>query len=251
MNQVGFPLLSIIIFLPFAGALVSLFLGHNRKMIKAWALAVALADLILACLLWGFFNYGAPGMQFVDRFAWIEPLGIQYYVGVDGVSLWLILLTSLISPVAVLVSGATLDSQPEADARSYVFFLLLLETGVLGVFAAIDLVLFYIFWEAMLVPAYFLIGRWGGERRLYATLKFFLYTLAGSALMLVGILVLAALNFQNSGVLTFDLMVFYDLPLTWWAQMWIFLAFALAFLVKAPVWPLHTWLPDAYVESPT
>jgi NADH-quinone oxidoreductase subunit M len=251
MNQIGFPLLSIILFLPLAGAVVTLFLGQNRTAIKIWALAVTLADLALACLLWGFFNYSQGGMQFVDRFAWIGAVGISYYVGVDGISLWFLLLTAFLSPVAVLVSWKFLEGRPEADARPYVFFLLALETGALGVFAAVDLILFYVFWEAMLVPMYFLIGRWGGERRVYATLKFFLYTMAGSALMLVAIIVLAVLHYQDSGVLTFDLITLYGQPLTWLAQMWLFLAFVLAFAVKAPVWPLHTWLPDAYVESPT
>ncbi len=251
MNQFGFPLLSIVIFLPLAGALVTLFLGRNRAAIKVWALLVTLADLALACVLWGFFNYGKAGLQFIDRFAWIGPLGISYYVGVDGINLWMLLLTAFLNPVAVLVSWKFLDGRPEADARPYFFFLLLLETGVLGVFASVDLILFYIFWEAMLVPAYFLIGRWGGERRVYATFKFFLYTMAGSALMLVAIIALAVLNYQGTGVLTFDLTALYDLPLKLAAQMWLFLAFVLAFAVKAPVWPLHTWLPDAYVESPT
>ncbi len=251
MNQLGFPLLSAIIFLPLAGGVVALFLGRNRKVLKIWGLLVALADLALASTLWVLWDYGQVGMQFVDRFPWIEPLGISYYVGVDGISLWYLLLTAALSPVAVLVSWKFLDGRPEADARPYVFFLLLLETGVLGVFAATDLVLFYIFWEAMLVPAYFLIGRWGGERRIYATLKFFLYTMAGSALMLVAIIALAALYYQQTGVWTFDLVTLYDLPLGWWAQLWLFLAFVLAFAVKAPIWPLHTWLPDAYVEAPT
>lgn len=251
MNQVGFPLLSIIIFLPFGGALVTLFLGENRRTIKVWALVVTLADLILACVLWGLFDYDSAQVQFVDHVAWIEPLGIGYYVGVDGISLWLLLLTLFLGPLAVLVSWKFLDSQPQGQDHLYMFFLLALETGVLGVFAAVDLILFFVFWEAMLVPMYFLIGRWGGERRIYATLKFFLYTMAGSALMLVAIIALAALNYEHSGVLDFTLIALYDLPLTWWAQMGFFLAFALAFAVKAPVWPLHTWLPDAYVESPT
>jgi NADH-quinone oxidoreductase subunit M len=251
MNQLGFPLLSIVLFLPLVGALVALFLGSNRAILKAWSLTVSLANLVLACLVWGFFDYGTTGMQFVDRFAWIEPLGISYYVGVDGISFWLLLLTAFLSPVAVLVSWKFLDSRPETEARSYVFFLLLLESGALGVFAAVDLVLFYIFWEAMLVPAYFLIGRWGGERRVYATLKFFLYTMAGSALMLVAIIALAVFQYQEAGVWTFDLVTLYELPLAWWAQIWLFIAFFLAFAVKAPIWPLHTWLPDAYVESPT
>jgi len=251
MNQLGFPLLSIVILLPLAGAVVTLFLGRKQTVVKAWALTVTLADLALAGLLWGFFDYSQAGLQFVDRFAWIEPLGISYYVGVDGINLWYLLLTALLSLVAVLVSWKFLDGRPEADARPYTFFLLLLETGVLGVFAAMDLVLFYIFWEAMLVPAYFLIGRWGGERRVYATLKFFLYTMAGSALMLVAILALAALSHAETGVWTFELAALYGLPLAPETQLWLFAAFGLAFAVKAPIWPLHTWLPDAYVEAPT
>jgi len=250
MNQLGFPLLSIVIFLPLAGALGVLLLGRNRAAVKVWALVVTLADLALAGALWAFFDYSRAGMQFVERWAWIEPLGIQYHVGLDGVNLWLLLLTAFLSPVAVLASWKFVDARPEADARLYTFFLLALETGVLGVFAALDLVLFYIFWEAMLVPMYFLIGKWGGERRIYATLKFFLYTMAGSALMLVGILALAALHYQDTGILTFNLRVLYNQPLSWIAQVWLFIAFGLAFAVKAPIWPLHTWLPDAYCESP-
>ncbi len=251
MNQLGFPLLSAIIFVPFAGALVTLLLGGNRKVIRIWALIVALVDLALACVMLVLFDYGQAGMQFVDHFAWIEPLGIGYTVGVDGISLWLLLLTAFLSPIVVLVSWSYLDGQAESDARPFIFFLLALETGVLGVFAALDLILFYVFWEAVLVPAYFLIGRWGGERRVYAALKFFLYTMAGSALMLVGIIVLAVLNYQQTGQFSFDLLSLYQLPLPWLAQLGLFLAFVLAFAVKAPIWPLHTWLPDAYEEAPT
>ena len=163
MNQIGFPILSIIIFLPLVGALIALALGKNRKAVRIWALVVALVDLALACVLWSAFDYGQAGMQFVDRFPWIESLGISYYVGVDGISLWMLLLTALLSPVAVFVSWKFLDSRPEADAGAFLFFVLMLQTGILGVFAALDLILFHIFWEAMLVPAYFLIGRWGGE----------------------------------------------------------------------------------------
>jgi len=251
MNQLGFPLLSIVLFVPLLGALVTLFLGNNRPALKAWALVVTLADLVLACVLWGFYNYGTADMQFVDRFAWIEPLGVSYFVGVDGISFWFLLLTVFLSPVAMLIACKYLDANPQVNARSYLFLMLMLETGVLGVFAAMDLILFYIFWEAMLVPMYFLIGRWGGERRIYAALKFFLYTMAGSTLMLVAIIALAVLNQQATGVLTFDLTQLYGLPLAWWPQIWLFVAFGLAFAVKAPIWPLHTWLPDAYVESST
>jgi NADH-quinone oxidoreductase subunit M len=250
MNQVGIPLLSLTILLPLAGGLVALLLGPRRRLVQAWALAVALADLGLAGALWGSFNYGRGEMQFVDRLPWIEALGIAYHVGLDGISLWLLLLTAALGPVAVLVSWRFLAGRPEGEVAPYFFFLLALQTGVLGVFAAVDLVLFFVFWEATLVPAYFLIGRWGGERRAYATYKFFLYTMAGSALMLVAILALAMLHYQQVGTLTFDLTLLRGTSLTWAAQMWLFLAFALAFAVKAPVWPLHTWLPDAYGEAP-
>ena len=251
MNQLGFPLLSIIIFLPAFGALVALFLGRNRTALKIWALIVTLAVLVLAGLLLGTFDYGEASFQSVDHLNWIEPLGISYHIGVDGISLWMMLLTALMGPVAVLASWKFLDGRRDVQAGPFVFFLLLLETGVLGVFAALDLILFFIFWEAMLVPAYFLIGRWGGERRHYASLKFFLYTMAGSALMLVAIIAMATLHYQDTGAWSFDLLDLYGLPLTWAAQVWLFAAFFLAFAVKAPVWPLHTWLPDAYVESPT
>jgi NADH-quinone oxidoreductase subunit M len=250
MNQLGFPLLSLIIFLPLVGALSILLVGSRRRLAGAWALVVALIDLVLALVLLSLFDPELGGMQFVDRFAWIEPLGIAYSVGVDGISLWLLVLTALLSPLCVLLSWNFLDDRSDVDARSYFFFLLSLQTGTLGVFAALDLVLFYIFWEAVLIPAYFLVGRWGGERRIYAALKFILYTMAGSALMLVAILALVLLNQQATGALTFDLQTMYDLPLSRFAQTWLFLAFLVAFAVKAPIWPLHTWLPDAYVESP-
>ncbi|HSJ57671.1 MAG TPA: NADH-quinone oxidoreductase subunit M, partial [Anaerolineae bacterium] len=258
MNRLGFPLLSILILVPFAGALVTLAVGRSRRTAWLWALVVSLAALALAGAVWGLFDYGRGGpeslagsMQFVDRVPWIETLGISYYVGVDGISLWLLLLTTFLVPIAIVASWRLVSHWPVEDVRAYFFWLLALETGVLGVFAAVDLVLFFVFWEAMLVPAYFLIGRWGGERRMYATLKFFLYTMAGSALMLVAILVLAALGFQQTGELTFDLLALNDLSLGFDVQIWLFLAFALAFAVKAPVWPFHGWLPPAYVESPT
>jgi NADH-quinone oxidoreductase subunit M len=258
MNQAGFPLLSIVIFLPLAGAVVAVLLGRHRTAAKVWTLAVAVADLALAGVLWGLFDYGYGGMQLVDRLEWIAPLGISYSVGVDGISLWLVLLTALLGLVAVLVSWIT-DHGPRTadrgsgsivDGPSSASLLLALETGALGVFCAVDLVLFFVFWEAMLIPAYLLIGRWGGERRAQAAYKFVLYTMAGSALMLVAIIALAMLNYQATGVLTFDRLALQNTTLTWSAQIWLFLAFVLAFAVKAPIWPLHGWMPDAYVESP-
>jgi len=245
MNQAGFPLLSIVIFWPLLGGLLALPLGRSRRTVRAWALAVALVELALAALLWAWFDYGRGGMQFVDRAPWIPTLGVRYHVGLDGISLWMVLLTALLGVVAVLASR-----RPPEEGGVYFFLLLALESGVLGVFTALDLVLFYIFWEAMLLPAYFLIGRWGGGRRRYATLKFFLYTLAGSALMLVAILVLAALHSRDTGLLTFDLELLVRRQLPWAVQMGLLIAFGLAFAVKTPLWPLHGWLADAYTESP-
>jgi len=251
MNRLGFPLLSVLILVPLAGAVITLAVGRGRRVALVWALVVSLVELALAAAVWALFNYGQGGMQFVDRVPWIETLGISYYVGVDGISLWLLLLTAFLVPVAIVASWRLVSHWPTEDVRAYFFWLLALETGVLGVFSAVDMVLFFVFWEAMLVPAYFLIGRWGGERRLYATTKFFVYTMAGSALMLVAILVLAALGLQQTGELTFDLLSLGGLSLDFNVQIWLFLAFALAFAVKAPVWPFHSWLPPAYVESPT
>ena len=246
MNQAGFPLLTIVIFLPLAGSGVALLLGGHRTAVKVWTLVVAAADLILAGVVWGLFDYGSGGMQFADQVSWITPLGITYSVGVDGISLWLILLTAFVSLIAVFVSWAG----NAASAPPCAPLLLALETGALGVFCAVDLILFFIFWEAMLIPAYLLIGRWGGEKRAHAAIKFAVFTIAGSALMLVAFIVLAMLNYQATGLLTFDRLALQDFPLSRPAQLWLSLAFLLAFAVKAPVWPLHGWLPDAYVQAP-
>jgi NADH-quinone oxidoreductase subunit M len=251
MNGLGFPLLTILIFLPLAGGVLALGMGRRWRLVRLWALLVSLVTLALAGVVWGLFNYGAGGLQFVDRISWIDTLGIGYYVGVDGVSLWLLLLTAFLVPLAVVASWAMVSNWAAEEVRAYFFWLLAMETGVLGVFLAVDLVLFFIFWEAMLVPAYFLVGRWGAARRIYATTKFILYTMAGSALLLVAILALAALGYQETGRLTFDLLALHELDLGFYPQLWLFLAFALAFAVKAPVWPFHSWLPPAYVESPT
>jgi NADH-quinone oxidoreductase subunit M len=251
MNQAGFPLLSTVVFLPLVGAVVAALLGRHATASRVWTLAIAVADLALAGVVWGLFDYGYGGMQFVDRFDWIAPLGISYSVGLDGISLWLVLLTAFLSLIAVVVSWMRAGSESGTKGEgSYAFMLLALEAGALGVFCAVDLVLFFVFWEAMLIPAYLLIGRWGGLRRTYAASKFVLYTMAGSALMLVAIIALAMLNYQATGVLTFDRLVLQELRISWSAQLWLFLAFALAFAVKAPVWPLHSWLPDTYLESP-
>jgi len=247
MNQLGFSVLSVIVFVPLLGAVVVLFLNEERKRsIYWWALAVTLANFALSLALYFQFDKVEAGYQFVDSFAWVPSLGIQYLVGVDGISLFLVLLTTFLAALAVLAGWG----QVQERTKGFYFWLLMLETGILGVFTSLDLVVFYIFWEAMLVPMYFLIGGWGGERRWYATLKFFLYTMAGSALMLVGILALGAYQYYYRGAWSFDLRAMADLGLPLSAQLWLFGVFALAFLVKVPIFPFHTWLPDAYEQAP-
>jgi NADH-quinone oxidoreductase subunit M len=186
-------------------------------------------------------------MQFVERVPWIESYGIDYFVGIDGFSLLLVMLTTFLMPLAVLASWESITER----LREYMIFMLLLETGMLGVFVSLDLFLFYVFWEAMLIPMYFLIGGWGGEYRIYAAVKFFIYTMFGSLLMLVGILVLYWQHYQIKGTLSFDLLQLYTLSLAPELQRWLFLAFFLSFAIKVPLFPFHTWLPDAHVEAPT
>src|SRR5499433_2909279 len=190
---------------------------------------------------------GAQGeMQLVERVPWMRFYGIEYFVGIDGISLFLILLTTFLMPIAILASWSVKD-----NVKEYLFFMLTLETGMVGAFVALDLFLFYVFWEVMLVPMYFLIGVWGGPRRIYAALKFVLFTMVGSLLMLVAIIYLATRHAQLTQVLTFDLLQIYDLRLPFNEQSWLFFAFALSFAIKVPVFPFHTWLPDAHVEAPT
>ncbi|MGC8825807.1 MAG: complex I subunit 4 family protein [Anaerolineae bacterium] len=254
MNSTGFPLLSLIVFLPLAGAaLVLVWDKRAHAGIRAVALAVTLIVLALTLAAVALFRPAEAGMQLAEQAPWIPSLGISYRLGVDGFSLFLLPLTALLFVIAVLASWKPVgsDEAGRSAVQSYFFWLLLLETGVLGVFLALDLVLFYVFWEAMLIPMYFLIGRWGGERWAYATMKFFIYTMAGSALMLVAILAMGYFAYQNTGAWTFDWQSLRRLNLPWPAPLWLFAMFGLAFAVKVPVFPFHTWLPDAYVEAPT
>jgi NADH-quinone oxidoreductase subunit M len=245
----GFPILSVVTFLPLAGVLLLLGVSRERvATIKHLAFGVSLVTFLVSLLLYGHFQLNVPGMQFEERAAWVPSLGIQYYVGLDGISLLLVLLTTFLSAIAILSSYAAITTA----VKEYMICMLLLETGMLGVFVALDLVLFYIFWEGMLIPMYFLIGVWGGPRRIYATIKFFLYTMAGGVLMLVGIISLYYLNGARAGgEYTFDLLKLYGLELPLPTQLWLFLAFAVAFAIKVPMFPFHTWLPDAHVEAPT
>jgi NADH-quinone oxidoreductase subunit M len=257
-------LLSAVIFLPggAAVALLALAFFGVRLSDAAWkssGFAVSLLGFGLSLLVWRRFDATQSGLQMVERVEWISGYGINYYVGVDGVSLFLIVLTAFLLPVILLASWNDITDR----VKHYVFFMLTLQTGMLGAFLAVNLFVFYVFWEVMLIPMYFVIGMWGGPRRIYATTKFFIYTMLGSLLMLVGILVLAHLHYAQFGSLTFDYIGFaggtgiLDTTIAaagapWWqTQTWLFLAFGLAFAIKVPMFPFHTWLPDAHVEAPT
>jgi NADH-quinone oxidoreductase subunit M len=233
-------LLSIITFLPLLGALVVTVMGDNDSKKQA-ALVTTLVTFVVSLLLWVNWDNSNAGMQFTEDFAWFPELGIRYHMGVDGISLFLVLLTTLLMPIAVYFSNIYVKEQISA----YMVLMLVLETAMLGVFLALDLVLFFVFFEFSLIPMYLLIGRWGSSNRIYAALKFFIYTFAGSALMLVGILAV----FFATG--TFDVLALQQIDLPVNLQTWAFLSFALAFAVKIPLFPFHTWLPDAHVQAPT
>jgi NADH-quinone oxidoreductase subunit M len=241
------PILSLLLTLPLAGAVLILAAPRRREVARALALGTSLADLAVGVGLWFRFDPNQAGYQLLESYRWIPNLGISYLVAVDGLSLFLVLLTTLLVPLSVLASWDSIKDK----TRAYYASLLLLESAMLGVFLALDVFLFYVFWEAMLIPMYLLIGVWGGERRIYAALKFILFTLAGSVLMLVAILVCYEAVFRQTGIASFDLRDWQNLILTPPAERWLFLAFFAAFAVKVPLFPLHTWLPDAHVEAPT
>ena len=247
-------LLSFIVFLPLLGAIAALVAGgrgdrpEREGTVRTIALATSLVTFAATLYLWWQFDPANAGFQFEERHAWIPAFGIQYYIGVDGISLLLIVLTGFLTPLALLSSWESVHK----NVQVFSFFMLALETAMLGVFVSIDLFLFYVFWDAMLIPMYFLIGVWGYERRVYAAVKFILYTMAGSVLMLVAIIALAwAFSEANNGKLSFNLLDLYGLQLSGRFEFWAFLAFAVAFAIKVPLFPFHTWLPDAHVEAPT
>jgi NADH-quinone oxidoreductase subunit M len=244
MSILGIPILTFIVFFPVAGVLAVLAVpGARKNAVRLTAIVVTALEFLATLGLLIGFNPAAGDMQFVERADWIKAVHAQYLLGIDGISLVLILLTSLLTFLATLSSWKAVENR----LKEYYIFILLLEVGMVGVFVSLDLVLFYVFWEVMLVPMYFLIGIWGGERRLYAAIKFFLYTLFGSVMMLVAILVLYAYYH------TFDVLAIMQtgsfLPAA--LQTWAFLAFFLGFAIKVPMFPFHTWLPDAHVEAPT
>jgi NADH-quinone oxidoreductase subunit M len=241
-------LLSFLIWFPIAGGVVLLLIGDGSdvksspaRLMRMTALAFSALTFLASVALYTGFDNAERGMQFVERLPWVDTFNVWYYLGVDGLSAPLILLTTFITPLVVIAGWDTIRNRP----AQYFAAFLILEGLMIGVFSALDGLLFYVFWEAMLIPMFLIIGVWGGERRIYATLKFFLYTFLGSVLMLV------AFIYLYLQVNSFNLLAFMNLPIDLTAQKLIFLAFLFAFAVKVPMWPVHTWLPDAHVEAPT
>src|SRR3989442_9894215 len=251
-------LLTIIALLPLAGAIALLLIGRgprpNEGVLKWTALLFSLATFVLSLALPIGFSKGG-GLQFETNVEWIRAfnLGVRYHVAIDGLSLWLVILTTFLVPLALLSSWNSIHKR----LREFLIAMLGLETGMLGVFVAMDMFLFYLFWEVMLVPMYFLIGVWGGERRIYAAIKFVIYTVVGSLLMLSGIIVLYYVHGSQALNYTFDIATITNdvrsgaLVIDSTTQTFLFLAFAIAFVIKVPLFPFHTWLPDAHVEAPT
>src|SRR3979409_822485 len=240
--------LSIILFTPLAGALVLLLVNkQNENAIKWIANIVAFVGFLISVPLWFWFDPRSADFQFTERAAWIPWPGADSFIGVDGLSTLLILLTTMMGTIAVLSSWNASTER----VKEYYIFLLVLQSGMLGAFMALDFMLFFLFWEVMLVPMYFLIGIWGSANRLYSAIKFFLYTLVGSVIMLLGILALYFYSHSVTGVYSFDVTQFQKLTLPYDLQWWIFLAFFLGFAIKVPMFPFHTWLPDAHTDAPT
>jgi NADH-quinone oxidoreductase subunit M len=238
------PILSLVTFLPLVGVLLILPIsddGENaRRNIRAIALLTTTSTFVVSLFIWTGFDNSQTGFQFVEKFAWLDS-GISYHMGVDGISMLFVILTTFLMPLCILASWESIEKR----VKAYMIAFLLLETLMIGVFCALDIVLFYVFFEAGLIPMFIIIGVWGGKRRVYASFKFFLYTLAGSVLMLLAIMAM----FYQSGTTDIPTLLTHSFPAS--MQTWLWLAFFASFAVKMPMWPVHTWLPDAHVEAPT
>lgn len=235
------PLLSVLIFFPVLGGLSLLFLERKTETVRLVALIVSIFELLFALPIFFLFDKTTPLVQFKEQHAWIDALNIHYFLGIDGISVLFVLLTALLTVLCVMVSWEAIQDR----AKEFYIALLTLEGAMMGVFCALDLFLFYVFWEAMLIPMFLIIGIWGGPNRIYATIKFFLYTLAGSLLMLVGIILL-----YLAGGHSFDVLALAEAGFDFRLQVLVFWLFFAAFAVKVPMWPVHTWLPDAHTEAP-
>src|SRR2546430_4976623 len=248
MEYFQYHVLSFILFEPLVGALLILLISRKNENAIRWvANLTALVGFAISIPLWFWFDPKAADFQLIDRATWIPSVGADYFLGADGLSTLLILLTTMMGFIAVLSSWSAITER----VKEYYIFLLVLQTGMLGAFMSLDFLLFFLFWEVMLVPMYFLIGIWGSANRLYSAIKFFLYTLVGSVIMLLGILALYFYSHSVTGVYSFDVTQFHKLMLPYNLQWWIFLAFFLGFAVKVPMFPFHTWLPDAHTDAPT
>ncbi len=245
-------MLSAIVFLPLVFALI-VALWPNERTVRPLALGFALIEFLLSMMMFKNFDPNTASLQMVEKYTWIERFGIEYFFGIDGISLWLVLLTTFLTPIIILASWSSIDKRVKGFHAS----LFVLQTAMLGTFLAMDAVFFYLFWELSLVPMYFMIGIWGGSRRIYATVKFFIYTFAGSVMMLVAIIYMMYLTQEATGTMSASLLEFYKLKIPFVGgeffslQTLLFFAFALAFAIKVPAFPVHTWLPDAHVEAPT
>lgn len=241
-NSIRYPILSTLIFFPIIGSLVILFINRqNEELIKITTLIISIVEFILSIPLYFSFDKTIEKMQFTEEYLWIPRWGIKYSLGVDGISVLFILLSSLLTILCVLVSWKEINKK----VKEFYISLLLTHSAMIGVFMSLDIFLFYIFWEAMLIPMYLIVGVWGGPNRIYAAIKFFLYTFIGSLLMLIGIIVL----YIHTG--TSDIIKLAQFSYPYRMQLWLFWAFLAAFAVKVPMWPVHTWLPDAHTEAPT
>jgi NADH-quinone oxidoreductase subunit M len=241
-------LLSVILFTPVVGALILLFVNKRQADTIRWIANVfGVLGFVVSVPLWFRYDPKGEAWQFVERAEWIPSIGAEYFLGVDGFSVLLILLTTLMGLIAILSSWTAITER----VKEYYIFMLVLQTGMLGAFISLDFLLFFLFWEVMLVPMYFLIGIWGGGRRLYSAIKFFLYTLVGSVVMLLGILALYFFHQSVTGVPSFDVTQLQQLTIPFNLQKWVFLSFFLGFAIKVPMFPFHTWLPDAHTDAPT
>jgi NADH-quinone oxidoreductase subunit M len=243
-------LLTYLILIPLIGSFLVLFIRREQaNLIRYAALGISTIAFLLSLVIYFQFDSANSDFQFINKIEWINGLNIHYHVGIDGMSLLLVLLTTFLTPLTLISSWSSIESK----VKEFTFFFLMLEVGMLGVFISLDLFLFYIFWEAMLIPMYFIIGIWGGKERVYAAIKFFIYTMFGSLLMLVAIVWLAVYAIGPLGYFTTNLIELYSvapqIPMD--IQIWMFLAFAFSFAIKVPLFPLHTWLPDAHVQAPT
>ncbi len=246
MTVMSVPILSFLIYFPLLGAVILLFANRrNAQFIKVFTLVISLIELAVSLPLFWKFDDAAKTMQFVEKADWFPEWGISYFLGIDGISLLLVLLTTFLTVICVLCSWKAIEDK----VKEYYITFLFLETAMIGTLCALDLVLFYVFWELMLIPMYLLIGVWGGPRRIYAAIKFFLFTMAGSVLMLVAILTLYFFYYNSTGVYTFNVLELYKASVPIAKQYWLFGAFALSFAIKVPMFPVHTWLPDALYGS--